>query len=430
MKSKTIIGLILIGLQFISYWGGTSPFPELDHHGDSGMAWAAFIGKLIGSNFLLIIGAILILKTALRKTDLENGGSESIKPQGNILSIEEPEIKLVSPQNHLLDEPNNQIKEEAIEETPILFTTLSIKKVLTTSQKIILSLSSFGILAIISYVIAEKIDYRVKITETWFVWVLFIIIESWLQSKLWNDELQMKVKLPQPKWNQIKHSLQKNKRTSFIGIVILIIGTFYLTVHQINKYLEDREIERLSNGLKLRIKERGEFTSKAILTMSYYFNWQIHTPYLNLELHKYSDDISHNKLEKLYNFILSNNNEEIKKNKSPQFKLDNKDDFIKQYSIEENFAILYDSLWTCSYYLLNYETFYSSFADNLPNKLRLKFKDYNGSLIHVIEISKNEMRVNHWKYGTFYSYYSKEIGSLSKENYKKITDWDMEWISD
>lgn len=62
---------------------------------------------------------------------------------------------------------------------------------LTFTQKIIFSISAFLLFLVISYAFAESVDYKMRIKETWGVWVIFILIQAWLQNKIWNTNSEV-----------------------------------------------------------------------------------------------------------------------------------------------------------------------------------------------------------------------------------------------
>ncbi|MBL0310332.1 MAG: hypothetical protein IPP77_11850 [Bacteroidetes bacterium] len=59
---------------------------------------------------------------------------------------------------------------------------------LNQTQKIIYSISTFLITLVLAYAIAEDIDSEMTISETWGIWIIFILIQAWFQNKLWNSD--------------------------------------------------------------------------------------------------------------------------------------------------------------------------------------------------------------------------------------------------
>lgn len=57
---------------------------------------------------------------------------------------------------------------------------------LTPVQRIIYSLTAIGICYILCYAIAEQISSDTTLSKTWFVWIIFILSQTYLQNKIWS----------------------------------------------------------------------------------------------------------------------------------------------------------------------------------------------------------------------------------------------------
>jgi len=78
------------------------------------------------------------------------------------------------------------------------------------TQKIIYGISVFLITLIMAYVLAEGIDSKMRISETWGVWIIFILIQAWFQNKLWNSYTTLNFVLYFPNVTRIFHSIKSS----------------------------------------------------------------------------------------------------------------------------------------------------------------------------------------------------------------------------
>lgn len=120
------------------------------------------------------------------------------------------------------------------------------EKGLTHSQKIIFSLSVFSILLIICYAFAESLDSKMRMKETWFVWVGFILSQAWFQNKFWNNTgSNFQITLKRPELSGLKEIwfIHKHKILIVIGAVI-IVSIIGLSIEPLNNYFEQQEIRR------------------------------------------------------------------------------------------------------------------------------------------------------------------------------------------
>lgn len=98
-----------------------------------------------------------------------------------------------------------------------IWKSVSISSNLNLTSKIIYSISAFLILLILSFVLSEKIYNQTTISETWLIWVLFITIQTWLQSKIWNSPVDSKITfyLPNVSFLTSKCSLKQVNDSKF-----------------------------------------------------------------------------------------------------------------------------------------------------------------------------------------------------------------------
>lgn len=120
---------------------------------------------------------------------------ESVEKLCSYNEEEEPELNSADENLNLTNESQEHLTvDEKISKTDVVITPKAKwfnKKMFTVPlnqiQKIIYSISSFLIVLVLAYVIAEEVDYELQISHTWGVWIIFILIQAWLQSKLWNS---------------------------------------------------------------------------------------------------------------------------------------------------------------------------------------------------------------------------------------------------
>ncbi len=73
---------------------------------------------------------------------------------------------------------------------------LQIDKTLTIQQKIIYSSTVLLCLFILSYAYSYEIDRRIRLSETWIVWLVFVLLQAFLQNKIWANRLTIRIKYP------------------------------------------------------------------------------------------------------------------------------------------------------------------------------------------------------------------------------------------
>jgi hypothetical protein len=104
------------------------------------------------------------------------------------------------------------------------------ERTLTYSQKVIYSLSIFSIFLVICFALAESVDYHMRMKETWFIWVGFIISQAWFQNKFWNNGTKFEIVLKRPDLSEIKNNWTKNKRQFFIPFAVIVFILYIILV--------------------------------------------------------------------------------------------------------------------------------------------------------------------------------------------------------
>ncbi len=58
------------------------------------------------------------------------------------------------------------------------------------SNQIILSISFALITAILTYKLGQSLYHEdsLNLNDTWFIWILFILIQAWVQTKIWKSK--------------------------------------------------------------------------------------------------------------------------------------------------------------------------------------------------------------------------------------------------
>lgn len=190
-------------------------------------------------------------------------GDVFIQPNEFIVekSVEEitPKVENVTP-NPIVEQKKEIKLENNKEQKLITWNTWKFEKTLTQSQKVIFSLSIFSILLVICFALAESVDYKMRMKETWFIWVGFIISQAWFQNKFWNTGTKFEIAAKQPDLSGIKRVWIKYKRQFFIAFaviaVIIIIG---VSIEPISNYLEEQESKRKEQA---RIKHEDSITTE------------------------------------------------------------------------------------------------------------------------------------------------------------------------
>ncbi len=102
---------------------------------------------------------------------------------------------------------------------------------LSLPQKIIWCAAAFGITFIIFWVLAEAIDGHVRLQKTWIVWIGFLIVQTWVQNKIWSQNPAIKLYLIYPStffFSNALNSSAKQKRIKHVERIIigilLIVG--------------------------------------------------------------------------------------------------------------------------------------------------------------------------------------------------------------
>lgn len=78
------------------------------------------------------------------------------------------------------------------------------------TQKVIYGISVFLITLILAYAIAENIDSEMRISQTWGVWIIFILVQAWFQNKLWNSDTTLNLILYFPNVTGLFHSIKSS----------------------------------------------------------------------------------------------------------------------------------------------------------------------------------------------------------------------------
>jgi hypothetical protein len=91
------------------------------------------------------------------------------------------------------------------------------KKIFTFSlnqtQKIICGISTFLIVLVLAYAIAEEIDSDLQISNTWGIWIIFILIQAWFQNKLWNSNDSLNFALLFPNVSHLFNSIKPSSNS-------------------------------------------------------------------------------------------------------------------------------------------------------------------------------------------------------------------------
>lgn len=93
---------------------------------------------------------------------------------------------------------NNSISKDLSNHSFKAFSSKVVSFSLTKSQKTIYGISSFLIVFIIAFVFAEDIDSNIELRNTWGIWIVFIILQAWVQNKIWNSDNQSMVTIYYP----------------------------------------------------------------------------------------------------------------------------------------------------------------------------------------------------------------------------------------
>ena len=226
----------------------------------------------------------------------------------NVEEISNIELSQVSQQ-----ESQTNLSHEAITQEPVHETrTWKFEKTLTPAQKIIFSISVFAVLLVISYALAESIDYKMRMKKTWLIWVGFILSQAWLQNKFWNSGLSFEFKVRKPNTSKLKLLWASHKKKFYIGIaVIFTLSIIGLSIDPLNKYLREKEIKQLAQPNTLPVKLNERFISRATAITKYENGYIL----LNLLIEMKGDKtISISKLKTLYQYIESKNAEQVFEN--------------------------------------------------------------------------------------------------------------------
>jgi hypothetical protein len=221
-------GIFLISIQILSYILNHSNFPKFDNHIDTAVAWSSYLGKLLGYNFLGIIGIILILKTRKKRTLKIDPNEDQIQNEKEKLddTIETNE-KIIDKEIIVNQDAETELNETSSSRSYIF----KFQKSFTLAQKVILSITAFSILLIISYSYAENIDQQNSIKETWFIWTGFILIEAWIQNKIWNSSLNLQLSLKTPAFNKIQIHFKNYKLRVYrilSLLTLMVLATFII----------------------------------------------------------------------------------------------------------------------------------------------------------------------------------------------------------
>lgn len=79
---------------------------------------------------------------------------------------------------------------------------------LNQTQKIIYSISIFLIAFILAYVIAEDYDSDLLLSNTWGIWIIFILVQAWFQNKLWNSGDSLNITFFFPNVSHLSNSIK------------------------------------------------------------------------------------------------------------------------------------------------------------------------------------------------------------------------------
>lgn len=294
---------------------------------------------------------------------------------------------------------------------------ITLFKNLQLPQKIIYSLSLFSLFFILCFVYAKSTDYKVRLTETWFIWVSFIITQTWLQNKLWSLGSSFSISFNQSKLLKIKRWFTRKKKQVLITISILsvIVTSTYLIIAWI-EYTEKQKTEQLANLKSL--PDQSAFNigiAKASAKLKYIDGYT----YLNLEiLLDKQRPLSKETLKRLFKYINTKKGEHLEDESS----------FIEIYSDKNRFINLYNELVAVGYIQPGFQRFYNIFALKIPKVLKLTFTEENGNEIKSFHLDRlKSMKAFNGKDGdcTFNGKIEKS-GFLSEDEYLRIKNWKIE----
>ena len=383
--------------------------------------------------------------------------------------IEEPQLENIKSETVIYEEIKNTPTSAKVGDPVFEKRKISFFENLQTPQKVIYSISTVAISFVVCYAFAQSLDYNLRMKETWFVWVIFIAVQTWLQNKFWSSNTPVTINYKQPQLSRIKSWFLIRKKKLYLGVVILFLLVLVaVSIDPLYKSYEKHKIEKLAEPRKLPNKSASMI---GIIGSSLNTKYNGGDIYLNLSLS--IDDkreISKYRLKNLHQFISDKNDEQIEVveepeqyqiseghyefsdyypyNKywqpprwgtrtrkrvinKPKFALDEQSVFVTKYADKILFRNLYNKLVDIGYYTGDYLSFYSSYALDMPRMLTITFTGAGGFEIKSVSISRFSMIRNIGNNGELvgYSYYGsvKNTGYVSADEYSKITDWEIMW---
>mgnify|MGYP000888732413 CR=1 FL=1 len=383
--------------------------------------------------------------------------------------IEEPQVVNIKSDTVIQEDINDTPDSARVNEPIFEKKKISFFENLQTPQKVIYSISTVAISFVLCFAFAQSLDSELSMKETWFVWVFFIAVQTWLQNKFWSSNTPVTINYKQPQLSRIKNWFLLRKKKLYLSLAILLLLTVVaVSIDPLYRYYEKRKIEKLAEPRKLPNKFAPLI---GVIGSSLNTKYSEGDIYLNLSL--YIDEnrkISEYRLKNLHQFISDKNDEQIevveepeqyqitaggyryleyypytkywqepkwgtrtrkKIIKRPKFVLDEQSAFVTKYADKILFKNLYNKLVDIGYYTGDYLSFYSSYALDMPRMFTLSFTGAGGFEIKSVSISRFSMTRNIGNNGELVGYsYNGSIenaGYVSADEYSKITDWEIKW---